>query len=69
MGKHRKQDPQHKMFSDTLHDIRKLIDGSKNKYRNNVMGTGEKTKMPYTHLVGRRNKLRNLHAEQKAKAR
>ena len=69
MGKFRNQTPEHKLFSQTLHDIKKLIHSNSNQYHEKVMGTGEKTRIPYTHLSGRRKKLRQRHSEQKAKAR
>ncbi len=40
MGKFKGKNPEHKMFSDTIRDMKKLIDKNKNKYKQNVMGTG-----------------------------
>ena len=57
------------MFFDTIKDIKKLVTNSTNQYRKEVMGVSGSMKVPYDHLMGRRQKLRQRKAQQKARAR
>lgn len=47
-----------KMFFDTINDMRKLIAKNTNSYTANTLGLGKNVKMPYTHLIGRRNAIK-----------
>lgn len=54
-----------KMFFDTIKDMRKLIQKNTNSYTADALGLGKKNKMPYTHLVGRRNTIKQEYKHQK----
>jgi hypothetical protein len=50
------------MFFNTLQDIRKLVGQHRGKYTQDNMGLDKKnTKVPLTHLTGRRQKLKGQH--------
>lgn len=54
------------MFFDTLNDIRKLVNAHRGDYGKNTMGLNKhNTKVPYDHLIGRRNKLNQRHRQEK----
>jgi len=54
------------IFYDTLKDIRKLVSEHRGQYTKDVMGLNKNnTKVPFTHLMGRRNKLRSRHGKEK----
>ena len=58
-----------KMFFQTLQDIRKLVNEHRGNYSKDTMGLNKKnTKVPYTHLQGRRNKLKESHREERSRA-
>ena len=68
MGKKKNSDPDKKMFFDTLRDMRKLIQKNTNSYTANTLGLGNKTKVPYDHLMGRRNSIKQKYKQEKARA-
>jgi len=48
-----------KMFLETIKDIRKLVNQDRGSYAKDTMGLNKhNTKVPFTHLQGRRNKLK-----------
>lgn len=56
MGKRVEADK--KLFYDTIQDVRKLVGKHRGDYSKDVLGLNKhNTKMPFTHLQGRRNKL------------
>lgn len=60
--KNRETSGDRKMFFDTISDMRKLISKNTNSYTANTLGLGKKKgKMPYTHLVGRRNAIKSQY--------
>ena len=51
-----------KMFLETIKDIRKLVSQDRGSYSKDTMGLNRtNTKVPFTHLLGRRNKLKSRH--------
>ena len=56
------------MFFDTIKDMRKLIQKNTNSYTANTLGLGKKNKMPYDHLVGRRNAIKQQYKTEKSRA-
>ena len=57
------------MFFDTIRSVRQLVAEHRGDYAKDVMGLNKhNTSMPYSHLTGRRQKLRARHAQQKARA-
>ena len=53
-----------------MQDIRKLVNDHRGNYAKDTMGLNKKnTKMPFTHLQGRRNKLKEQHHSEKSRAR
>lgn len=55
-----------KLFFNTIQDIRKLVGKHRGEYSKDVMGLNKKnTKVPFTHLQGRRNKLHKIHDKEK----
>jgi hypothetical protein len=51
------------MFFNTIQDMRKLVGEHRGGYTKDVMGLNKSnTKVPYTHLVGRREKLHSRHS-------
>lgn len=68
MGKQINSDK--KLFFDTIQDIRKLVGKHRGEYSKDVMGLNKKnTKVPFTHLQGRRNKMHERHNKEKERAR
>jgi hypothetical protein len=64
MGK--KPNSEKQMFFQTINDIRKLVGAHRGEYGKDVMGLNKKgTKMPFTHLQGRRQKMRERYAKEK----
>ena len=54
-----KANPDKKMFFDTIKDMRKLIQKNTNSYTASTLGlTKKNTKVPYDHLIGRRNSIK-----------
>ncbi len=46
------------MFFDTIKDMKQMVDKHVGSYTKDTLGMLKKnTKMPYTHLMGRRNKI------------
>ena len=59
-----------KAFFDTILEMRKMVASHRGSYSADVMGLAKHcTKVPYTHLVGRRNALKERHRHEKARAR
>ena len=53
-----------KMFLETIKDIRKLVSKDRGSYAKDTMGLNKSnTKVPFTHLQGRRNKLKERHTQ------
>jgi len=69
MGKkHINSDKQ--MFFNTIQDIRKLVGQHRGSYAKDAMGLNKtNTKVPFTHLQGRRKKLHSVHDKEKERAR
>lgn len=68
MGKRVETDK--KLFNDTIQEVRKLVAKHRGEYSKDVMGLNKhNTKVPFTHLQGRRDKLRQQHAREKERAR
>lgn len=68
MGKRVEADK--KLFFDTIKDIRKLVGEHRGDYAKDVMGLNKhNTKVPFTHLQGRRNKMHQRHDREKERAR
>lgn len=64
MGKfnnHKKPNANKQMFFDTIKDMRKLISKNEKSYTADTLGLGNKTKMPYTHLIGRRKAIKDRY--------
>lgn len=58
------------MFFNTIQDVRKLVAKHRGDYQKDVMGLNKKnTKVPFTHLQGRRHKLHERHNQEKERAR
>ena len=58
-----------KMFFQTIQDIRKLVNEHRGNYSKDTMGLNKRnTKMPFTHLQGRRKKLKDRHHQEKSRA-
>lgn len=51
------------LFFDTIKDMRKLIKKNTNSYTAETLGLGKKVKMPYTHLIGRRNAIKDQYKQ------
>lgn len=51
------------LFFDTIKDMRKLIQKNTNSYTAETLGLGKKVKMPYTHLIGRRNAIKDQYKQ------
>lgn len=68
MVKNRQDISEKKMFFDTIKDMRKLIQKNTNSYTANTLGLGKKNKMPYDHLVGRRNAIKQQYKTEKSRA-
>lgn len=50
-----KVNPERKMFMDTIKDMREMVRKHYGSYSRDTMGLNKKnTKVPYTHLMGRR---------------
>jgi hypothetical protein len=63
-------DAEKKLFFDTLQDVRRLVGQHRGEYAKDVMGLNKhNTKVPFTHLQGRRNKMHQRHQEEKQRAR
>lgn len=61
---------QKQLFFETLSDIRKLVGQHRGNYAKDTMGLNKhNTKVPFTHLQGRRSKLRQRHKAEKDRAR
>jgi hypothetical protein len=58
-----KKDPQHLMFNNTIKDMRRLTTEYTNKEEKRVMGLTKdnNSKMPLSHLMGRRKKLKERY--------
>lgn len=71
MGKHSKpESADKKMFFDTIKDIRKLIQKNTNSYHSETLGLSKKkVKVPYNHLMGRRDAIKEQYKNEKARAR
>lgn len=68
MGKRIEADK--KLFFNTLKDVRKLVAEHRGDYAKDVMGLNKhNTKVPFTHLQGRRNKMHERHQHEKERAR
>jgi predicted nuclease of restriction endonuclease-like RecB superfamily len=68
MGKRVEADK--KLFYNTIQEVRKLVGKHRGEYSKDVMGLNKhNTKVPFTHLQGRRNKLHKQHALEKERAR
>jgi hypothetical protein len=68
MGK--KISEEKKIFFKTIQDVRKLVGKHRGEYSKDVMGLNRKnTKVPFTHLQGRRSKLHQRHNKEKERAR
>jgi hypothetical protein len=60
MGK--RVDSDKKLFFDTLKEVRQLVGKHRGDYAKDVMGLNKhNTKVPLTHLQGRRQKLQQQH--------
>jgi len=58
------------IFFNTIQDIRKLVQQHRGSYAKDTMGLNKtNTKMPFTHLQGRRKKLHTVHNKEKDRAR
>ena len=69
MGKFNKgTNPDKQMFFDTIKDMRKLIQKNTKSYHADTMGLGKKVKVPYNHLQGRRNVIKEQHKNEKNRA-
>jgi hypothetical protein len=65
----RHPNPDKKMFLETIQDIRKLVGQHRGNYTKDTMGLNKSnTKVPFTHLQGRRQKLHSRHQKEKARA-
>lgn len=60
-AKHSETQNSRQLFFNTIKDIRKLIQKSTNSYTADTLGLGKKNKMPYTHLIGRRNSIKQQY--------
>ena len=59
-----------KLFLQTLQDVRKLVGEHRGSYAKNTMGLNKhNTKVPFKHLQGRRNKMRERHQAEKERAK
>lgn len=67
MGKFNKRDKNdpsaqsRKLFFDTITDMRNLIKSNTKDYTADTLGLGNKTKMPYNHLIGRRKVIKDRY--------
>ncbi len=58
------------MFHNTIKDMRQMVEKHYGSYTKDTLGMlKQNTKVPYTHLMGRRNKITERYANQKARAR
>lgn len=69
--KNNKNNPQHQLFNNTIKDIRRLTADHTNVEEKRVMGLAKKnnSKMPLTHLMGRRKKLKERYRNEKERAK
>jgi len=65
-----KVNPDKKMFMDTIKDMRQMVKHHYGGYNRDTMGINKKnTKVPYTHLMGRRSKIEDRFTLQKNRAK
>ena len=58
------------MFNNTIKDMRKMVEKHYGSYNKDTLGMLKtNTKVPYTHLMGRRNKITERYTHQKVRAR
>lgn len=69
--KNNKNNAQHILFNNTIKDIRRLTHDHTNIEEKRVMGLtkNNNSKMPLTHLMGRRKKLKERYNNEKQRAR
>ena len=59
------------MFFDTIQDMRKLIQKNTNSYTSDTLGLSKKKKqgkIPYDHLMGRRQAIKDQYKTEKSRA-
>jgi hypothetical protein len=65
-----KINPDKKMFMDTIKDMRQMVKQHYGSYNRDTMGLNKKnTKVPYSHLMGRREKISERFNFQKNRAK
>ena len=58
------------MFIDTIKEMRTMVNNHYGTYTKDTLGLNKKnTKVPFTHLKGRREKIHKKHQNEKNRAR
>ena len=58
------------MFIDTIKDMRQMVQRHYGTYNKDTLGMLKtNTKVPYTHLMGRRQKITEKYSHQKARSK